>query len=78
MTENSVVRLKCLSPELAGVLVKECQGVSDAGPSNTAELDGDTVVIRYFDKRWPLDIADFAAMRGIASDGEAARVMSCL
>jgi len=78
VTENCVVRLKCVNQDAARNLLKECDEASGAGPSNTVELDGDTLVITYFDKRWPLDIADFASVRGLATDREAARVMSCL
>lgn len=78
MTENAVARLKCVSQDAAENLAKECNEAPGAGPSNTVAVDGDTLVITYFDKRWPLDIADFASIKGIATDSEAARVMACL
>lgn len=42
------------------------------------KLDGSTVVIAYADKRWPLDIADWAGEEGLASDSDSAKVIACL
>jgi hypothetical protein len=75
MTET---RLTCISDEAAAAVVAEHHDYFGAGKSNTVEQDGAQVVISYFDKRWPLDIAEWAAEQGHASDSDAARVMAAL
>lgn len=72
------VRLTCFTPDDAAAVVTEHTDYFGAGPSNTVRQDGAQVVIGYFDKRWPLDIADWAGEQGHASDTEAARVIDQL
>lgn len=74
----SETRLTCLSEESAAAVVGEHVDYVGAGPGNTVRQDGPVVVIDYFDKRWPLDIADWASEQGHASDAEAARVIGGL
>ncbi|WP_031514813.1 hypothetical protein [Streptomyces sp. NRRL F-5123] len=71
-------RLQCLTPSDAEMVIAEHADYFGAGPSNTVRQDGATVVIDYFDKRWPLDIAEWAAEQGHASDSAAARVIAAL
>lgn len=75
---TTTVRLTCLSPEAAAAVVTEHADYFGAGPSNTVRQDGEHVVIDYFDKRWPLDIAEWAAEQGHATDINAARVIAQL
>lgn len=72
------IRLTCLSAESAAAVVEEHRNYFGAGPANTVRQDGADVVIDYFDKRWPLDIADWAGEKGHASDSVAARVIAQL
>lgn len=74
----TIARLQCVSPEAAEAVVEEHADYFGAGPSNTVEQDGDVVVIGFYDKRWPLDIAEWAAEQGHAHDNDAARVMAAL
>ncbi len=74
----SETRLTCLSEGDAAMVVAEHADYFGAGPSNTVRQDGAVVVIDYFDKRWPLDIAEWAAEQGHAADAEAARVIGGL
>lgn len=74
----SQVRLTCLTPEAAAAVVDEHADYFGAGASNTVEQDGPVVVIDYFDKRWPLDIAEWAGEQGHASDSAAASVITQL
>ncbi|MFF5186438.1 hypothetical protein ACFY30_22125 [Streptomyces sp. NPDC000345] len=69
-------RLTCLSPKDAAAVVEE--GTRPGDTVHTVRQDGATVVIGYFDKRWPLDVADWAAENGHASDSAAARVIAAL
>ncbi|HET6691725.1 MAG TPA: hypothetical protein VFG74_12760 [Miltoncostaeaceae bacterium] len=78
MTDLPEVRLTCTSPAAAAAVVAEHDGYFGAGPSNTVRQDGTEVVIRYFDKRWPLDIADWAGEQGHATDHDAATVIAQL
>lgn len=72
----SETRLVCLSPEAAAAVVAEATRPGD--PDHTVHQDGAVVVIGYFDKRFPLDVADWAGERGHASDHEAASVIARL
>lgn len=69
------VRLECLNQDAAEAVYLEHRDYFGAGKSNTVELEGQTVVIGFFDKRWPVDIAEYAAEQGYATDAEAARVI---
>jgi hypothetical protein len=72
------IRLTCLTPDHAAAVVAEHTDYFGAGPSNTVRQDHADVVIDYFDKRWPLDIADWAGEQGHASDSDATRVIAQL
>ncbi|MEU2111850.1 hypothetical protein [Streptomyces sp. NPDC019507] len=74
----SQVRLTCISPDAAAAVVGEHADYFGAGASNTVRQDGAVVVIDYFDKRWPLDIAEWAGEMGHASDSAAASVIARL
>lgn len=71
-------RLTCHTSADAAAVVAEHADYFGAGPSNTVRQDGNHVVIGYFDKRWPLDIAEWAAEQGHATDTDAARVIADL
>lgn len=72
------IRLTCLTDAGAAAVVAEHADYFGAGPSNTVRQDGTDVVIGYFDKRWPLDIAEWACENGHATDSAAARVIGSL
>lgn len=72
------IRLTCLTPANAAAVVTEHADYFGAGPSNTVHQGGTDVVINYFDKRWPLDIAEWAAEQDHASDSAAARAIASL
>jgi hypothetical protein len=74
----SEIRLTCLSEKSAAAVVTEHADYFGARASNTVRQDGQAVVINYFDKRWPLDIADWANEQGHATDYAAACVMEGL
>jgi hypothetical protein len=69
-------RLICVSAEAAAAVVAEATRPGDT--VHTVRQDGDQVVIGYLDKRWPLDVADWAGENGHASDSAAARVIASL
>jgi hypothetical protein len=71
-------RLTCHDEKAAEAVVTEHDDYFGAGASNTVRQDGPVVVIDYFDKRWPLDIAEWAAEQGHASDAFAAAVIAGL
>lgn len=73
---KSYVRLACLSQESATAVVEE--GTRPGDTVHTVRQDGSQVVIGYVDARWPLDVADWAASNGHASDNAAARVIASL
>ncbi|TDD31669.1 hypothetical protein E1287_25755 [Actinomadura sp. KC06] len=72
------IRLTCLTEAAAAAVVAEHADYFGAGPSNTVRQDGATVVIDYFDKRWPLDVAEWAFEQGHAAEAEAASVIGAL
>ncbi|MGW3247773.1 hypothetical protein [Streptomyces sp. NPDC001070] len=69
-------RLKCRTPAAAAAVV--AAGTEPGDPQHTVRRDGRHVVIAYKDKRWPLDVAEWAALEGHASDKAAARVMAAI
>ncbi|MEU6347463.1 hypothetical protein ABZ883_41795 [Streptomyces sp. NPDC046977] len=69
-------RLKCRSPRSAAVVVKV--GELPADSHHTVRQDGAEVIIKYRSALWPLDVAEWAALEGHASDKAAARVMARL
>ncbi|MCP9209520.1 hypothetical protein [Streptomyces cucumeris] len=72
----SEVHLACLTAEHAAIVVKEATRPGD--DVHTVRRDGNQVVIGYFDKRWPLDIAEWASENCHASDSAAARTIAQL
>lgn len=70
------VRLTCISPDAAAAVVAE--GTRPGDTVHTVRQDGAVVVIGYVDKRWPLDVADWAGANGHAHDDDAARVIASL
>lgn len=70
------IRLTCLSLDAAAAVVAEATRPGDT--THTVRQDEADVVIGYFDKRWPLDVADWAGANGHASDSAAARVIAQL
>lgn len=72
------IRLTCHTPANAAAVVTEHANYFGAGPSNTVHQDDTDVVIDYFDKRWPLDIAEYASEQGHATDEAAAAVIARL
>ncbi|MFJ8006154.1 hypothetical protein [Streptomyces fagopyri] len=72
----SKVRLTCISPEAAAAVVAEANRPGDN--DHTVVQDDAEVVIGYFDKRYPLDVADWAGLNGHASDSAAAAVIAAL
>lgn len=69
-------RLVCLDETHAAAVIEEATRPGDT--VHTVRQEGPVVVISYFDKRWPLDVADWAGEHGHASDHEAARVIAGL
>jgi hypothetical protein len=69
-------RLACLSPADAAAVVAEATRPGD--PDHTVRQDGGTVVIGYYDLRWPMDVADWAFEHGHAHDDDAAAVIAGL
>jgi hypothetical protein len=70
------VRLTCLDETHAAAVMEEATRPGDT--THTVRQDGSDVVIGYFDKRWPLDVADWAGRNGHATDEHAARVIASL
>jgi hypothetical protein len=68
-------RQQCVSPDAARAVTIE----ADLPEHNhRAEADGSAVVLTYTDKRYPLDVADWAFNQGHASDVTAADVIARL
>lgn len=70
------ITLTCVSVEDAATVACEADRPSD--PDHRARQHRDRVIITYHDKRYPLDIADWAFQNGHASDAEAANVIARL
>ena len=70
------IRLTCLSEDDAAAVVAEAERPGDT--VHTVRQDGADVVIGYFDKRWPLDVADWAYENGHACDEAAAHTIGRL
>ena len=69
-------RLICLDEEHAKAVIEEATRPGDT--THTVRRDGKVVVIGYHDKRWPLDVADWAGEHGHCTDHQAARVIAGL
>ena len=63
-------------PPRRAAVVAEAARPGDA--DHTVRQDGNTVVIGYYDARWPMDVADWAFKNGHADDGDAAAVIAKL
>ncbi|MER7971033.1 hypothetical protein ABTX35_18900 [Streptomyces sp. NPDC096080] len=70
------LQLVCLDEEHAAAVVAEATRPGDA--DHTVREDGPVVVITYYDKRYALDIADWAGAYGHATDSAAAHLISQL
>ncbi|MFD3450769.1 hypothetical protein ACFWVC_01170 [Streptomyces sp. NPDC058691] len=69
-------RLKCRNSRSAAAVVEVGQLPADS--HHTVRQDGRKVIIKYHCSLWPLDVAEWAALEGHASDKAAARVMARL
>jgi hypothetical protein len=67
--------LQCLSATSARTVAEEASGHD---PDHYARADGTAVVLTYFDKRYPLDVAEWAFEHGHADDPSAAAVIAGL
>ena len=68
--------LECGTTEDAARVAREADRPGD--PCHRARQDGPRVIITYLDKRYPLDVADWAFQHGHASDAEAAGMIARL
>jgi len=68
-------RLQCLSSESAQAVAAEADL---PGKHHRARAEGSTVVLAYLDKRYPLDVAEWAFTHGHAEDSAAAAVIGGL
>lgn len=68
-------RLQCLSAESARAVAEEAD-TDDA--SHHAWAEGSTVALTYFDKRYPLDVAEWAFNNGHCDDSAAGDVIAGL
>lgn len=71
------VTLTCVTPEDAQAVVAEWER-SDVNHTVVADDGSLDVEIRYFDKRFPLDVAEWAFHNEHAYDGDAAAVIGAL
>lgn len=69
-------RLVCLDEEHAKAVIKEATRPGDT--VHTVRREDAVVVIGFYDKRWPLDVADWAGEHGHCTDSAAARVIAGL
>ena len=69
-------RLVCLDEHHAAAVIEEATRPGDT--VHTVRQEGAVVVIGYSDKRWPLDVADWAGENGHCSDSAAASVIARL
>jgi hypothetical protein len=73
---EKTVTLACVTEEDARIVAREADRPGD--PDHTVRQDGNRVIITYFDKRFPLDVADWAFQNGHASDAETASTIARL
>lgn len=67
--------LRCLSPESARAVAAEADL---PGQNHRARAEGSAVILTYFDKRYPLDIAEWAFNNGHADDSSAGDLIARL
>ena len=70
------VALTCVSAEDARIVAAAADRPGD--PDHRCREDGNMVRITYHDKRYPLDVADYAFQTGHASDAETANMIALL
>ena len=75
MPDTPTARLECVSHESAQKVAAEADKPSQ---NHRARAEGSAVVMTYLDKRYPLDVADWAFQNGHASDEAAANVIARL
>jgi hypothetical protein len=68
-------RLVCLSPEAAKTVAAEADKPEQ---NHRAIAEGSVVLLTYSDKRYPLDVADWAFENGHADDASASAVIASL
>jgi hypothetical protein len=68
--------LDCGTPEDAEIVAAEASRIGNA--THTARQDGTRVILAYFDKRFPLDVASWAFDNGHADDAETANLIARL
>jgi hypothetical protein len=73
---SPTVRLRCLNGEVAARVAAE--GNSVGNPQNMCRAVGDQVVIYYVDKRFPLDVAEWAGENGHASGSAVGSLIGAL
>lgn len=70
------ITLICVDQEHATAVYNEAHRPGDR--RHDVRQDGKRIVITYDDKRYPLDVADWAGEHGHAHDDDAARVIARL
>jgi hypothetical protein len=71
---HELARLNCPNRAAAAVVARQ----ADSPGTHRAVASGATVVLSYVDKRYPLDVADWAFKHGHADDAAAAAVIGAL
>lgn len=69
------IRLECLSGESALAVAAEADLPEQR---HRARADGTAVILTYFDKRYPLNVAQWAQANGHASDTAAGQLIGRL
>lgn len=72
---GGVVTLRCLSPQHAR---KVAAGCDEGDGSHVATASGSDVVLSYYDKCYPRDVAGWAYSAGHCDDDAAAEVIASL
>lgn len=68
-------RLQCLTPVAAQAVAAEADNPEQ---NHRARAYGSAVVLTYFDKRYPLDVAEWAFNNGYCDDSAAGDVIARL
>lgn len=73
------IRMKCLNGKSAQFVMDQVRQVDPVRRgANSAVRDGLVIVITYYNKMWPYDIAEMAEAETLASPDEIAKVYRCL
>lgn len=72
----ATVELTCITPQAASIVAAEADRPSDE--FHSARAEGNRVIITYYDKRYPLDVAEWALALDCARDEDAATVIASL